>query len=227
MQEKNTIQLPKTTKEGKPRISYSQCNLWKESSSFNMGTEGWIEYICQYFLGFSFEDKGWAEFGHDVEDYITKRDKESKFNDKEKYTLDKIETLGVFQKEIEVDFGDFILLVIIDDMLENMSRIRDYKTGSSNSCERYRKDDYCQMDVYALAIFKKFGIMPEAEVCAIERKGNCMFGGGRKALTVGDQIWYIPREITEERLEWLENDIRETVQEISENFKVFKKINAV
>lgn len=221
------IILPRKTKDGKPRISYSQAMLWKEKKSFNMDTYGWIEYICQYFLGFSFEDKGWGEFGHDVEEYICEKSNPHKFNDKEKYTLDKIEPLGKFQTEIEIDFGDFVLMMIIDDANDDFTRIRDYKTGSENSVQKYRKDDYEQMDYYALGVLKKFGHIPEMEVCAIERKGNCNFGKGRSALSVGEQIWYIPRFTSEEKLSEKEIELREIVKDISDHFKVFKKINTV
>lgn len=224
------IVLPRTTKEGKPRISYSQVNLFKELKSFNMDREGWMEYVCLYFLGVCFEDSGYGEFGHDCEDYIAERLHAHKFTDKEKSVLETIKPLGKFQTRLEVDFGDFVLLLIIDDANEDFSMIRDYKTGSETSLGKYRKDDYFQMDYYALGVQKNFGKIPEMEVCAIERKGNPKFGKGEKgrgALTVGDKVWYIPRETDEQRLAGVEHDIREAVKEISKWYKIFKKINAV
>lgn len=223
----NTIQLPRTTKGGKPRFSYSQYRLWKDKVSFNLNKEGWIEYICHYFLGYDWADAGWGEFGHDVEDYVTLRIKEQRFTEKEKFTMDKIKPLGNFQQEIEVDLGGFIFLSIIDDATEDFRRIRDYKTASENSSKQYRQDDYWQLDSYGLAIKKKFGFIPEAEVCIIERKGNAMFGGGRKSLSVGEKIWYVPRLLTEDRLSFLEQDIIKTVHEVSEYYKIFRKINSI
>lgn len=226
MQEE-TIQLPRKTKEGKPRISYSQFNLWLENSSFNMGKEGWMEYVCVYFLGFSFEDSGWGEFGKDTEAYICFRDKENNFNEKEKYILDEIVPLGVFQKEIEHDFGNFVLYGIVDDMTTSMDRIRDYKTASEKSSGKYRKEDYYQLLFYCLIIWRKFGVIPEAEVCVVERKGNCSFTKKRKDLTVGDNIWYIPNEITVEKMEAIEIELKRIVEEISCWFKIFNRINTI
>lgn len=67
------INLPKKTDQGIPYISHSQYKLWKEAKSFNLGINGKIEYFASYFLGYKFPDKGWGEFGNDVETYITER----------------------------------------------------------------------------------------------------------------------------------------------------------
>lgn len=221
----STIQLPKKTEAGKPRISYSQYLLWKEKKSFNLNVEGWKEYIVNYFLGYEFPDKGWGEFGHNVEDYIcNKNNPNNCFNSLERKTLDKIKPLGVFQREFEIDFGEFVLFGIIDDSLEDLSWLRDYKTGSENSKEKYYKDDYCQLDFYAMYAIQQTGIIPKLELVIIERKGNVMFSGGREKLSVGSKIWNLDIETNKERLENLKQDLFKTVQEISEYYKIYLKI---
>jgi len=98
----NDIELPRKDEDGNYYISYSQYSTWKELKSFNLGVLGKQEYILGYFLGVKWPDQGWAEFGSDVEDYICTKDKKEKFNKEELLTLDKIEPIGVFQKEIRL-----------------------------------------------------------------------------------------------------------------------------
>lgn len=219
------IILPRTNKDGKPRVSYSQIKLFNDLKSFNLGVEGKMEYIISYFLGYTYPDIGWGEFGEDVETYIGTRAGADKFTDKEKSTLEKIEPLGVLSDKFDIDYGEFILTGIIDDRTEDWSRIRDYKTASKNSKKQYEEDDYVQLDLYALKGLEVTGVIPELEVCVIERKGNANFGGGREALTVGDAIWYIPKKTNEERLEALKKHIFQTVVEISDLYKIYLDLN--
>ncbi len=219
------IELPKQNKKGKPTISYSQYSLFKSLSSFNLKDEGYKEYVVKYFLGYKFADKGWAEFGNDVEDYICKREKSEKFKEEEKKVLNKIEPLGIFQDKFEIDFGDFTLNGIIDDRAEDWSKIIDYKTCSLKSLQQYKTDDYTQMDFYAMKAIEVTGNIPEMEVCAVERLGNCYYEGGREVLTVGENIWRVDRCTTQERLELLKEDLFLVVYQISELYKVFLKTN--
>lgn len=222
----NTIQLPRDTKDGKPRISYSQIKNWKELKSFNLKIEGKMEYMIEYFMGYNFPDQGWGEFGQDVEEYIGTRGKADKFTDEEKAVLDTIEPLGVLSDEFEIDFGEFVLVGIIDDRKKDWSKIRDYKTASKNNAQKYHEDDYFQLDVYALKTYLESGFIPELEVKIIERKGNCMFTGGREVLTVGKEIWTVERKASEERLEALKREIITTAIEISEYYTEYLKLTA-
>lgn len=222
---KNTIQLPRLRSEdSKPYISFSQYKLWREMKSFNLGVQGEIEYFIKYFFNVEFKDKGWGEFGHDVEGYIEKREGSHKFTDSEKYILDKIIPLGIFQKHFWLDLGDFWLYGIIDDISEDLKLIRDYKTASLNSSQQYYGKDYWQLDVYAMWVLQEIGEIPQLEVCVIERKGNCTLQGGRSVLSVGNEVWYIQRETTVERMDFLKNDIIRVAEEISEYYTLFKKI---
>lgn len=221
------IILPRTTADGKPRVSYSQVKLFNEAKSFNLGVEGILEYMAVYFLGYNFPDKGWGQFGHEVEDYIAERKGADFFSEREKKVLEQIKPLGVMSDEFSIDYGEFVLTGIIDDRSEDWARLRDYKTASKNSSKQYEKDDYVQLDLYALKAIEETGIIPELEVCVIERKGNANFGGGRDALTVGKDVWYIPKQTSEERLTELKQNIFETVVKISDFYKLFLKLNNV
>lgn len=217
--------LPKKDEEGNQYLSYSQIKNWNSLKSFNLSVLGKMEYILEYFFGEDFGDMGWAEFGQDVEDYITIKESANKFTDAEKKVMDSIKTLGVFQKEIEINFEDFYLKGFIDDMTEDFMHIRDYKSASDNSRKQYYKDDYWQLDVYGMWVKQEKGKLPEkADVVIVERAGNCFRGGGRKVLSVKNEVWYHDRELTEERQEILKNKILTTAQEISDAYKVFLKM---
>jgi len=219
------ILLPKKNKEGVPYISYSQYKLWKEIQSFNLKIEGKLEYFATYFLGYRFPDVGWGEFGEQVESYITERRFGDWFTEEEKKVMNRIEPLGLFQYEVELKLDGFNILGYIDDAKPDFSRIRDYKTGSISSLGQYKKAEYYQTDIYSAAIKQMHGITPEAEVCSIERKGNCMYGGGRANLSVGNEINYIPRIITDERMDFIVEDITKAAKEISEWYEIFMQFN--
>ena len=218
----SSIKLPRTTEDGVPYISYSQWKMWKEAKSFNLRVEGKLEYMLEYFFGEEFPDMGWAHFGNIVEDYVTEKKGAGMFGQKEKDLMDSIETLGVFQQEAWLDLGDFKLRGFLDDMTEDGTWIRDYKTASENSSKKYYQDDYYQLDIYAMWILQEFGILPEKmEVCIIERKGNPFKG---EDLVVGDNVWYVDRPINPMRIQELREDIIKVTHEISGYYKTFLKL---
>lgn len=219
------IILPKQDKNGNYYISYSQINAWNDLKGFNTGKPGTHEYIRSYFLGERYEQNSFATFGKEVEDYICYRGSKDKFDKREREVLNSIKPLGVFQHPIIINFDGYYLAGIIDDCDESFTKLRDYKTCSTKSAEKYYKDEYEQLDVYALGIKQKIGLLPkELEVCAIERTGNG-FRGGRDVLKVGEEVWYIPRKTNEKRLNTLERKIQRTVEEISHLYKIFLKLN--
>ena len=244
------IILPRQDTNGEYYISYSQANSFLDAKGFNTGLEGVLEYVKSYFLGERWDDQGWALFGCHTEDYICHAKKSSKeikkldkeliesgnpsiteainsFSDEEKEVLNKIEPLGNFQVEVKYYiFDNVYLLGYIDDATHDLSKIRDYKTASKTSKAKYYKDDYKQLDLYALWVKEKTGKIPEMEVLGIERKGNC-FGkvNARDLLSVGEELWLIPRETSEERLDKIKEDLKETVREISDLYKIFKLTN--
>jgi hypothetical protein len=222
------IKLPRKDKDGRYYISYSQLSSFNEKKGFNTGLSGKIEYIRSYFLGEKFEDiNGFATFGQEVESYITDRTCADKFTNKEKEVLETIIPLGTFQKEFKLDFGEFYVLGFIDDCNNNLTKIRDYKTCSKKSGEKYTKDDYYQLDIYAMAIKQETGKLPkELEVCCIEREGNG-FKGGRDVMNVANDVWYIQRKTTKERQDYLKKYILETAMEISKYYTIFEKLNRI
>ncbi|MEX0595850.1 MAG: hypothetical protein WD512_05050, partial [Candidatus Paceibacterota bacterium] len=226
-------------------------NSFKSMKSFNLSILGKHEYMRSYFLNERHPDQGWAEFGQDTEDYICyrglsqkeveKMDQEreasgeklvseifSSFSDTEKETLNKIEPLGNFQVQVDLEIMPGVyLLGYIDDATKDLTYIRDYKTGSKNSCKKYYENDYYQLDLYSAYVRDVTGKLPDiAEVCMIERSGNC-FGmvERRDLLEVKNEIWYHERKISDDRIDFVLHDLRRVVKEISDLYKVFLKVN--
>lgn len=222
------MNLPRKDKDGNSYISYSQVKSWNEVKGFNTGKLGRYESMMSYFFGEDFPDaNGFAQFGIDVEDYICgKPEAKLLFTDDEKATLDQIKPLGVFQKQIRLDFPKegFYIKGFIDDATENLGLIRDYKSASEKSKAKYYEDSYTQLDVYGLAIEQETGKFPDLELCIIERLGNG-FRGGRDVMSVGKQVWYVPRKTNPKRLLAIKAEIVKTAEEIEKFYNVFLKLN--
>ena len=52
-----------------------------------------------------------------------------------------------------------------------------------------------------------------------------MNGGGRKSLRIGNTVWREPYRFSEKSVTRAESIVRETVQQISKYYKVFKALN--
>lgn len=226
---------------GLPYLSWSQVESFNDKTGFNTGLLGEYEYLLNRFTGIKFPDMGWGQFGSELEAFVTLRDKidlsniEDKvqeefkaslksFSLKEKELLSKIEPLGVFQDEIcyYVKELDIIVLGYIDDRTKedengNIRLLRDYKSKSENSKKDLHLDKKYQIELYILGLRQRGLIVQNAEYCIIERLGGyqCMQGGGRECLTVGDRIWYEPYKWTEKRLDQTHQMIIETALRIS------------
>lgn len=224
--ESNKIILPRTTSEGKPRISNSQLKSWGSKTAFKpfegkvlSGASG---YILEYFMDYKHPWSDWdlyGEFGLKVEDYICNKVR-ADLDDDEIKVLDTIKPIGVFQKPIEIDFGDFIVTGYIDDCNEDRSILRDYKSASKASAKQYESQEYMQLDLYSLDFYKKHSLIPKLEVVVIERKGYHK----KPPLKVKD-TFTINRTTSKERLLYVESYVRSTVTEISDCYKLFLEIN--
>jgi len=215
---------------GTPVTSWSQVESWTAKKGFNTGMAGNKEYMIRYFLGERFPDMGWGQFGNEVEDCVTLGHCDP-FDDEEMILLKDVEPLGVFQDEIVIDFGDFCLLGYIDDRTEDKDGIveivRDYKTKSKSSKADLHDAKKLQLELYILGLQQRGFEVKRAEYLIIERLGGreCMNGGGRESLTVGNNIWKEKYLFSQKSIERAESIVRETVKEISDYYKVFKALN--
>ena len=226
---------------GLPYISWSQIETFNDKVGFNTGLLGEFEYIINRFSKVEFPEMGWGVFGSELEAYITLRNQKDlskveekvqkefqdaliNFTDREKAILDTIEPLGVFQDEIcyFVKELNIIVLGYIDDRTKedkdgNIRLMRDYKSKSESSKKDLHLDKKYQIELYILGLRQRGLNVLNAEYCIVERLGGyqCMQGGGRESLSVGDRIWYEPYSWTEDRLEQTHSMIIDTAQRIS------------
>lgn len=217
--------LPTVDENGIPYLSSTQIDKFTAEKSFNLKVEGVLEYILHYFLKEKFEDIGWAEFGHDCESAIVTKDY-GKFTPEEVETLEKIEVFDKTQYEVRINFPDFYLKGYIDTIDDGLTKLKDYKTASESSKEKYYKDDYVQILYYGIGVKEQTGSYPEMEVEIIERHGNA-FRGGRPALSVGNEIWRVKKELTEDKEKELREYIEKVANEISDYYQVFLKLNGI
>lgn len=233
---------------GKYYISWSSCESFNDKAGFNTGLLGEYEYILNKFCKVKFPDLGWGDYGSETEAYITLRDikdlsgieekvqlefKSSliNFSEREKKILNQIKPLGVFQTEIcyYVEELDIVLLGYVDDhspvVNGKIKMLRDYKTKSESSKKDLHDPKKHQIEGYILG-FKQRGVeVQNAEYCIIERLGGyeCMQGGGRQVLSVGDRIWYEPYSWDEDRLKVTHQMIIDTATKISSLYATYNK----
>ena len=215
---------------GKQFLSWSQVETFLSKTGFNTGLIGEYEYVIRYFSGFKFDDMGWGTFGNECENYITLKADSDKFTEKEKEVLNKIKPLGVFQDEIlyYIEDLDVVILGYLDDRSPEVDGIvellRDYKTKSESSKKDLHDDKKHQLEIYILGLRQRGLEVKSAEYCIIERFGGkeCMMGGGRGVLSIGEIIWYEPYSWTEERLQQTHDLLVSTVKEISALYKVYQ-----
>lgn len=208
------INLPKRDSEGKQYLSYSQVSCFLKNKK---------DFIRQYFYKEPIAFKDYLLFGTKIGQALETNDF-SGFTEKEQKTLSSIKRLDIFEKEIRLDFGEFYLKGFIDTIDKDFKHAIDYKTaGGESKIEEYKKKDYIQLLLYALGIEQETGKLPETiSVILIDRKGNAY---QRESLTLGEQVWEIPLELTEERLQYAKDRVIEVANQISRLYSVFLKLN--
>ena len=207
--------LPKTNKQGKPLLSYTQINSFLNNKR---------DYIKQYFLGAPIEFTAYIDFGAKVGKALETADF-SEFEQEEQSVLSSIPRYDEFEKEVRVDFGDFEVIGYIDTIRKDYSKLLDYKTGTEKKISEYTKPDYIQPILYALGIEQETGYLPkEAGVVLIERLGNPFKG---EQLKLGKTFWEIPLEVSTERINFAKDLTRKVAEDISRYYEVFLKLNKI
>lgn len=207
------IVLPRKDKTGKPYISYSQINSFLRDRK---------EFIKSYFYGQPIQFTAYIDHGGKVGRALETNDF-SAFDKDEQKTLKKVKRLDIFEKEIAVDYGDFYLKGFIDTIDKKYTELCDYKVGTEKKIAEYQDPKYVQTVLYAKGIQQETGKLPKKTgVILIERTGNAFRG---EELKIGKQIWEIPLEISQKRIKFADELVRDTANEISKYYKTFLKMN--
>lgn len=206
--------LPKKDKDGY-FLSYSQISTFLTSKK---------DFIKQYIYKEPITFKAYINFGSEIGKALETNDF-SAFSKQEQKILKQVKRLDIFEKAIKLDFKEhgFYLKGYCDTVDKKFTEIWDYKTGTKSKIEEYKKDDYIQPLLYAAGIEQETGRLPKKiGVILIDRKGNAFKG---EKLTLGDQIWEIPLELTPERINYAKEKVIKAAYEISKLYQTFLKLN--
>ncbi len=212
---KGEILLPKVSSDGVPYLSNNQISTWRKSKT---------EYFNRYFYKEEFKGNAYTNFGLWTGGMLETGDF-SGLSKSDATLMKRIPRLGEYERSIRLDFKDYGFCVIgfVDTNTPDFKHIIDYKSGTENKVEVYENDDYIQLEIYAMALEQESGTLPEkAQVYLYERLGN-PFQGDR--LSLGEGLWIIDKELTEDRLRVVKEGIVNTALEISKYYKMFLKLN--
>lgn len=211
---------------GLPRTSWSQIETFKGKKGFNTGLLGKFEWVRNKLLREQYPDQGWGVFGTEVQEYCQERKHKDKFTAKEKKVLNKVKPLQIFEQPTVININGVVVVGFIDDLSSDWKIMRDFKTKSESSKKDLFEGEKYQMELYSLFIQQEKNFLPECSYVIIERLGGaaCFKGGGRESLTVGEQVWYEPYEITEDRLQETVDLITKVTKDMSDFYKVFLKM---
>jgi hypothetical protein len=199
------LDLPKRDKEGIPYVSYSQINSFKDYR---------FDYIRRYFLNEKDPPNDYMIFGNKVGEALERNDF-SKFDESERDTLSQVTRLDLFEREIRLVYGGFYVLGYVDTASEDLSHIIDFKTGGKGKHTKYKKANYTQLDIYAMAIKQETGRWPK-------RVGVEFIERSRDFKVVGN-IKKIERPFNLSDYKNTYRDVWTTAHEISALWKKFKE----
>lgn len=214
---------------GKPKLSYSQ------KTSFEDYKYG---YLRDYILGFKSEASGiFAEFGSACGNYLAEGIRHERLSDNDIAILDAVERPkgSEFEVEIVIDRGHYVIQGFIDLLypLNNGVCIDDFKTVTFK--DRLKKygdlDKYWQTRIYAYALDSEGYDIKGCGVLALGRKGNVPFErmteeNKHNILRLSGEKEYIPTPYNRKEVENYLKKVDQTVEEISEYYKVYNKIFA-
>lgn len=231
---KNKIVLPRTYKNdksgrypqhvGKPKISYSQHTSWIEESYRP-------EYILQYFSKIDVGSNIFAEYGGETGEYIENYAKGVKNNPimLNKESIDVLQGIhypekSEYEEEIVVDCGHYVIQGFIDRteyISDKEVGILDFKTGNiDKKVEFYSSEDYGQTTLYSYQKTQEGFKIGYSKVLLLGRKGNGR--EGHPLRLSGDSV-YIDTPYSEERAQKVLKKIDNSVNEIAEAYKTYKK----
>jgi hypothetical protein len=206
------INLPSKDKNGNSFLSYSQISLFLKDKE---------EYKNRYIIREPFKSNAYIDFGLKVDDALVKNDF-SLFTKSEVNTLSKVTRLDLFQKKIIINFEGFYIIGFIDSCSNDFKELIDYKTGGKNKENEYKKDEYNQLNYYAIGIHQEVGYYPEKlSVEFIRREGN-LYRGERLKVS-NDEPIKIDFKVDEKYLVELYNETINIANEIQTFYLAIKK----
>lgn len=211
---------------GKPKLSYSQFSSWN-SPEYKNG------YVLEYMFGIAQPTNIFATFGGHVGEFIEAigigETPNENFLPEE--TKSFLRTLtyppkSVYEEEIVVDCGDFVIQGFIDRITYKGKKVSviDFKTGNiDKKVDDYASASYGQTTLYCFQKTTEGYTIENSQVLLLGRKGN---GREGHPLRLSGESVLIDTPYSEERAALLLKEFRRTANEISNAYKLFLKLNA-
>ena len=205
------MDLPRKDKYGNNYLSYSQLSTFKRSKE---------DYYNQYILNVEFKGNEYTDFGTKIGNSI-ENNNFSYFNESEINILKQVRRLDLFEYKTILNYKDFYVIGFIDSCSSDLLEIIDYKTGGKGKHLNYSKEDYNQLQIYALSLRQKTGVTPlKASVNFITRGGNLYKGIDFYVDNVKPKI--IDIDIGYEKLKKTYWNVLNTAKQINEFYKLNK-----
>lgn len=214
------IELPKGY------LSYSSMSLWKRDPD---------TYRRRYYEKEPYFSTPYTEFGNKVGKAL----ETGEFFDP---ILEQVPRLSEPEHEIEVEVAGVPFKMYLDSFDPKTFEILEYKTGiKSRSGEapwdRVKVRKHTQLPIYTLGVYLKYGTYnPNIRLVWMETKwstidqeqtfGSTTYKQRVPGLKLTGHVEEFPREIREWELERMEKLIRQTAEEITEDYKLWQKTNS-
>lgn len=207
---------------GRPKLSYSAYGSFKEESYRG-------EFFGVYFLGAPRTGTIFTDFGSSVGGFMETGEPQDYLTEFDMNVLREVgrPTGGIYEYEIIIDRGDYIIQGFIDRMEINNEievDVVDFKTGAIDKKEKdYASEDYQQTTMYSYALEQEGYKINSSGVILFDRKGNTLEAGNKNVLRLTGDVKYIPTPYSTERAEKFLAGFDKTAKEISEYWKIYQK----
>jgi len=207
---------------GRPKLSYSAYGSFNEPAYRG-------EFFGTYFLDAPRTGTIFTEFGSAVGGFMETGEPQDYLTD---FDMNVLREAGrpegaIYEYEIIIDRGDYIIQGFIDRMIVDAVGgvdVVDFKTGSIEKKKKdYESLDYQQTTMYAYALYQEGYDINSSGVILFDRKGNTLEAGNKNVLRLTGDIEHIPTPFSIERAEKFLTKFDKTAKEIEEYYKTFKK----
>ena len=198
-------------------ISYSTVSSWEDYRS---------DFIKQKLAGIKLPDSIYGSFGTWVGTSVEHGEVQPNnygFTGDENINLIERTENDKYERMILIDMGEYCIIGFIDIMRESspmVAEVLDIKTGGSKKEEEYKKESYIQTTLYSKALEDEGYKIDKSGVWFCRRTGSHI----KPPLNLSSEQFYIPLEYNEKRVKYALDKVDRVVKEISEYYKVYKKV---
>lgn len=202
---------------GKYYISYSTVSSWEDYRG---------DFIKQKLVGITLPDSIYGAFGSWVGTSVEHGEVQKNnygFTGEENINLIERTDNDKYERMILIDMGEYCIIGFIDIMRElspKVVKVLDIKTGGAKKEEEYKKESYIQTTLYSKALEDEGYTIKETGVWFCRRTGSHI----KPPLNLSSEQFFIPLEYNEKRVKYALDKVDRVVKEISEYYKVYKKV---